>query len=74
MKKIKPIYNWDKIPVVIDPALAGILLGLHPDTVTRMIKSGDIKGFRVGKKWRINRNDIMKLCGEPIEENKGECL
>lgn len=74
MKRKKLIYDWNKIPVVLDPQLAGVLLGLHPDTVARMIKAGEIKGFRVGKQWRINRRDIMELCGEHVDEKQGESL
>lgn len=71
MKRKKLIYDWNKIPVVLDPQLAGLLLGLHPDTVARMIKSGEIKGFRIGKQWRINRRDIMELCGESEQQLGG---
>ncbi len=68
MAKKALIYDWNQIPVVVDPPLAGVLLGLHPDTVVRMCASGKIKAFRIGKSWRINRRELMKLCGEP-EEN-----
>lgn len=61
--KPKLIYSWNEIPVVVDPALAGILLGIHPDTVSRLCKAGEIKAFRVGKFWRINRSELMRLCG-----------
>ena len=71
MLKPKPIYSWDKIPVVVDPALAGLLLGLHPDTVARMCKSGEIKAFRVGRFWRINRTELKRICGECENEPVG---
>lgn len=69
-KKPRTVYDWNKIPVVLDPPLIGVLLGLHPDTVTKLIRTGKLKGFRVGKFWRMNRRDLMELCGEKEEKHE----
>lgn len=67
-RKTKPraVYDWNKLPVVLDPPLIGALLGITPDTVTRLIRAGKLKGFRAGKVWRMNRRDLMELCGEKV--------
>lgn len=62
-KDPKLIYDWSTVPVVLDPAYVGRVLGLHPDTVTRKIKSGEFPGFPVGKFYRMNKGDLMALCG-----------
>ena len=64
--KTKPrtVYDWNKIPPVVDPQFVGMFLGVTPDTVTNLMRKGELKGFRVGKGWRMNRRDLMELCGE----------
>ena len=66
MKRAKDpelVYDWSTVPVIIDPPYIGRILGMHPDTVARKIASGEFKGFRVGKFWRMRRSDLMELCG-----------
>jgi excisionase family DNA binding protein len=33
-------------------------LGLSERTIFRLIKSGDLKGFKVGREWRFTESDI----------------
>lgn len=37
------------------------LLGLHHNTVRRMIKSGELPAHQFGRTWRINRADLEEL-------------
>jgi excisionase family DNA binding protein len=34
------------------------MLGLSERTVFRLIKSGELKGFKVGREWRFEESDI----------------
>ncbi len=34
------------------------MLGLSERTVFRLMKSGDLKGFKVGREWRFEESDI----------------
>ncbi len=34
------------------------VLGLSERTVFRLIKSGELKGFKVGREWRFEESDI----------------
>lgn len=34
------------------------VLGLSERTVFRLIKSGDLKGFKVGREWRFEETDV----------------
>lgn len=37
---------------------AAALLGVSPDTVQRMCDRGELKAYRVGRQWRIRREDL----------------
>ena len=37
---------------------AAEVLGLHPATVQRAIKRGDLPATRIGRKWRIRPSDL----------------
>jgi excisionase family DNA binding protein len=42
---------------------AASILGLHPKTVRGFIQSGKLKARKLGKSWRIRRDDIEELLG-----------
>ena len=39
-------------------------LKLHQGTIYRMLKAGQLPGFRVGTDWRFNRDDIDRWLTE----------
>ncbi len=43
-------------------------VGLHPRTVRRFIREGRLKANKVGKQWRIHRQDLDALTG--VETDK----
>ncbi len=66
MDKKKTVYNWEEVPVVINLPFAAIILKANPEVVRRYLASGKLKGFKVGKEWRVNKSDLMKFVG--VEE------
>lgn len=40
------------------------LLYIGKSTLYRLLRSGELKGFRAGKQWRIAREDFQKFCGK----------
>jgi excisionase family DNA binding protein len=42
-------------------------LGLHVRTVRNYVREGRLKAVRIGKQYRIARDDIEALTGHPIE-------
>lgn len=40
---------------------AGDMLKVSDQTIRNMIRQGEIKGFKVGRSWRIKREEIEKL-------------
>lgn len=37
------------------------ILGVHPVTVMRLIRRGELPAYKVGKVWRIEQSEIEKL-------------
>ena len=48
---------------------AADILKVCPTTVRRMMKRGDLQGFRVGKITRITKKSLEQLIGLPIEDS-----
>ena len=54
-------YKQERLPVVLTAAEAMDLLGVGKNTMYRLLKSGELEGFRVGRSWRIPESSIGKL-------------
>lgn len=63
MKKTDTVHNWDEVPVVINLPFVAVILKANPEVVRRYLASGKLKGFKVGKEWRINKSDLMDFVG-----------
>lgn len=46
-----------------------LLLGVHPVTVTKMAKRGEIPGLIIGNKWCFNRDQINEWIRDKMKEN-----
>lgn len=46
---------------------AAEILGLHPKTVRRFIREGKFKATKVGKQWRILKDDLDIFLGRDIQ-------
>jgi excisionase family DNA binding protein len=51
----------DELSGVLTPSEVAKILRVTPSTVTNMVKRGDIKCFKVGKRRRFNASEIKKL-------------
>jgi excisionase family DNA binding protein len=47
-----------KLGEVLTVAEVAVLLRLHPTTIYRLVKRGDLPGFKVGDNWRISSNAL----------------
>jgi len=45
-------------PLLDDKQTAEFLGGLHPKTVQRMVREGQLPAFRVGKFWRYRASEL----------------
>jgi excisionase family DNA binding protein len=50
----------NKMGEILTVAEVAILLRLHPTTVYRLVKRGDLPGFKIGDNWRIS-SDALEL-------------
>ena len=48
------------------------LLGLHVKTVRSYVRDGRLKAVRIGKQYRITREDLEAFTGQPIEPSASE--
>ena len=60
MQKSK-IYNWDKLPLVLDTKTVALIFGVAPNTVKHWLYSGQLQGFKIGKKWLFDKAYIQSL-------------
>ena len=40
------------------------LLKVHPSTVYKLVKQGEIPAFRIGSEWRFRRDTMLRLLSE----------
>lgn len=55
--------SWSDVPALIDLEQASLLLGLNVESVRRYCVNGDIPAIRIGKLWRIDKQQLMKKFG-----------
>jgi len=46
------------------------VLRVHRTTIYRLLRKGQISGFRIGSDWRFNVETLDKLSGEKIIEEE----
>ncbi|MGQ4446683.1 helix-turn-helix domain-containing protein [Streptomyces griseus] len=47
------------------------LLGLHVRTVRNYVREGRLKAVRIGKQYRISKEDFAALTGRPVDDTAG---
>lgn len=67
MKKKEPVVGWEQVPIVVDLPYVAVVLGANPEVVRRYLASGVIKGFKVGREWRILKTELMAFVGAKEE-------
>ena len=53
----------EQLPIVLSTDEAASLLGVCRRTVQRMIRRGEIKSRRLGRRWVIATSDLLEACG-----------
>ena len=62
MLKLDPIMTVDEVAEY---------LNLHPLTVRRLARDGEIPAFKVGRQWRIKRELLEKWIADRSAQNAG---
>ena len=50
-----------ELPHLLYATEAGELLRLHPVTIRRMIDRHEVRGVKIGGRWRIPREDVLAM-------------
>lgn len=48
----------DSFPTLLTPLDVMDILGVGKNTVYRLLNSGDLQGFRIGRNWRISEDSL----------------
>jgi excisionase family DNA binding protein len=51
--------EWQANEPYLDTDEAAALLRVHPKTLQRMARKGEVRGIRVGKLWRFRGSDLL---------------
>ena len=49
------------LPVVLTPTEAMDILGVGKNTIYHLLNTGQLRGIRIGRVWRINYEEIEKF-------------
>lgn len=60
-----PATNDPHFESLIDTEQAAALLRIHPKTLQRMARRGEVRGYQLGKLWRFRASDLVKSV--PVE-------
>jgi excisionase family DNA binding protein len=64
MKRTDEYTRWEDVPLTLSTPEAAKLLRVHRNTVMAMIDDGRLPAVKIGRNWRINKSDVMRLLGE----------
>ena len=59
---------WDKEILdeieydILTPREVMCALGVGRNTFYRLVASGELRGFRIGKLWRVRRDELREFC------------
>ena len=61
--RIRPITDWDDVPVVMDLTMVSRIIGMTTRTLKSYCAKGTIPAAKVGGEWRVNKRDLMRHLG-----------
>ena len=56
--------QMEKVKAVLTIGEVAEMLRVHPTTVYRLLKRGDIPGFKIGGNWRVSVNALERWMSE----------
>jgi excisionase family DNA binding protein len=58
--------NDPRFEPLIDTEQAAALLRIHPKTLQRMARRGEVRGYQLGKLWRFRLSDLVKCVSAEV--------
>lgn len=63
--------DWSDVPSVLGVEEVAELLGVHFNTVKRLIYSNQLPSFKIGRISKINKADLMNFAGvKPLKDTE----
>lgn len=59
-------YVRSEFESLIDTEEAAALLQIHPKTLQRMARRGEVRGCQLGKLWRFRASDLVKCVSAEV--------
>jgi excisionase family DNA binding protein len=59
-------YTHPHFEPLMDTQEAAALLQIHPKTLQRMARRGDVRGYQLGKLWRFRASDLVNSFASEI--------
>lgn len=61
MAKKTQVYNWERLPVVLDVHTVALVFGCTDDCVKKWLQSGKLQGSKIGRKWIIDKEYLRQV-------------
>lgn len=58
-EELLELYKEERAPVVLTAAEAMDILRVGKNTMYRLLNTGELKGLRIGRTWRISLKDLL---------------
>lgn len=55
--------NWGEVPVIMGTEDAANVLDVHSNTIKKMVKTGELPFFKVGRVLKFRKADLMRFAG-----------
>ena len=62
----RPVSPAIELEPLIDSERAAAIIGIHPKTLQKMARAGEIKGVHVGKLWRFRASSIEEWINQRL--------
>ena len=59
----------DNLPEILTPKQLAEFLQVSDQTIKRIIKRGELKAFKAGREWRIEKEAVFDWLGDWIKRN-----
>ncbi len=53
--------NWDEVPLVLGAQQVADILGVHINTIKKMLRDGRLPAVKVGRAWRVQRKAVRAM-------------
>ena len=54
---------------ILDIDQAALLLGMHPHTVYKLVKTRELPARKIGGQWRLRKADLLNLFQNPSNQD-----